>query len=353
MRIGMVGAGFIGQLAHLMNYVEVLGCRVVGLAEFRPSLRAEVCRRYGIPIACETHHELVSRDDVDAVVVVTPRPMTASTVADCLRAGKHVMSEKPMAGTSSRARELVACAEENGVLYGVGYMKRCDEGVLYAKRTLHALLASGELGPVMMVRAHCTMGNSYCRADGHVTTSETAIYPTGGEIMYPAWMNEERGRLFARYVNCFSHNTNLLRFLFEQTPQVEYARVSDLGGQIVILDFGKFRAVLETADVTNRGWDEVTEITFAHGKLIIKTPPPLLKNVAAQVEIIRGGEVQEMLSPQLDWTWSFRRQAQAFVEAIRDRKPLPSPGSDAVHDLELIEAIWQKDEGLAKGRGVL
>ena len=47
-KIGWIGAGFIGQVAHLVNNLEIPGAEVVGLSELRPELGKEVCKRYGI-----------------------------------------------------------------------------------------------------------------------------------------------------------------------------------------------------------------------------------------------------------------------------------------------------------------
>ena len=343
LNIGMIGAGFIGQLAHLMNFVEVRGCRVLALAEYRPELRRKVAERYAIPHAYATHHELLANPQVDAVVVVTPRAYTAPTVLDCLKAGKHVLSEKPMAGTAGQAQELVDCAAENNLHYVVGYMKRHDEGVQLAKCLLDEAIVSGELGPILFARAHCYMGNSYCRADGHVVTEEKAQYSDEGLPSAPPWMPPEQVKPYARFVNCFSHNTNLLRYLFGRVPRVEYAHVRGSSGQVAILDMGGFRASLETGDASNRGWDEVTEVFFADGRLTVRTPPALLKNVPASVELYKAGTAQQIISPQVNWTWAFRRQAEAFVHDILSGAPSLSPGSDAIEDLHLIEKIWQED----------
>lgn len=340
----MIGAGFIGQLAHLMNYVEIASCRVVALAEHRPELRRIVSTRYDIPYAYASHNDLLANPHVDAVVVVTPRPYTATVAMDCLQAGKHVMTEKPMAGTALQSQPLVDCAAANSLHYAVGYMKRYDEGVQLAKRILDGLLASGELGPVLFVRAHCYMGNSYCRADGHVVTDEKADYVDAGLPMAPDWMPDDLIKPYARFVNCFSHNTNLLRFLFGRNPTVEYSHVSSAGGQVVALSFGDFRATLETGDATNRGWDEVTEIYFADGRLTIKTPPALLKNVPATVELYRAGARQQIESPQCDWTWAFRRQAEAFVHDVQEDAESLTPGSDSIQDLHIMEEIWRADQ---------
>lgn len=348
LNIGMVGAGFIGQLAHLMNYVEVRGCRVFALAEYRPELRRKVAERYAIPYTYATHEEMLQNPELDAVIVVTPRPYTAPIVLDCLRAGKHVISEKPMAGTAAQGQELVECAAANGLHYVVGYMKRYDEGVQLAKRLLDEVVASGELGPILYARAHCYMGDSYCRADGHLVTDEKPDYSDGGWPVAPEWLSAELVKPYAMFVNCFSHNTNLLRYLFDKTPTVEYANVSGVNGHIAVLDMGSFRASLEIGGSSNRGWDEVTEIFFADGKITVRTPPALLKNVPASVEIYKAGSIQQVVTPQCNWTWAFRRQAEAFVGDILTGRPSLSAGSDALEDLRLIEKIWSVDQSRSR-----
>ena len=342
-KLGMVGAGFIGQLAHLQNYIEVENCDVVALAEFRPELRARMGKHYDIPRLYETHTELLNDDDIDAVIVVTPRPFTGPTVLDCLNAKKAVLSEKPMAATIEQARTLVQAAESNSVKYTVGYMKRYDEGVQYAKSYLDKVIESKELGELVYARAHCFTGDSYCKADGHLVSSEKPDYSESGWNMWPDWLPEKYRKLYEVYINTYSHNINLLRYLFGSEPSIEYSRVAVSNGQVVILKFGEISVTLETGMVSNRGWDEVTEFYFTDGHLKIFTPPALLKNVPARVEIYRAGQEQVMLQPQMNWTWAFRRQAQSFVNDIQNGTESISSGADSYLDVELIENFWKKD----------
>lgn len=343
LNVGMIGAGFIGQSAHLNCLAEVPECRLLGLAEFRPELRRKVAQRYGIERAYATHRELLEDREIDAVVVVTPRAYTAPVVLDCLEAGKHVLSEKPMAGTVEQGERLVACAKRKGVHYAVGYMKRYDEGVQAAKRYFDAAMSSGELGPLLFARAHCYMGDSYCRASGHVVTEEKAEYADSGWPTAPDWLPAGNAKAYASFVNTYSHNTNLLRHLFGKSPRVEYANLSGGAGHVAVLDFDGVPATLEAGRSSSRVWDEVTELYFADGRLTIKTPPALLKNVPAEVELYKAGTTQEVLMPQCDWTWSFRRQAEAFVRDALDGKPGLSSGADALEDLRLMEELWRKD----------
>lgn len=343
LNVGMIGAGFIGQCAHLVNYVEVRGCRVAALAEFRPELRRKVAERYGIPRVYATHRELLKDSEIEAVVVVTPRPHTAPVVLDCIEAGKHVLSEKPMAGTSEQGQRLVDAASARKLHYAVGYMKRYDEGVQVAKQLLDEAIQSGSLGPVLYARAHCYMGESYANADGHVVTEEKPAYADAGWPVAPEWLPAEWHKPFASFVNTYSHNTNLLRFLFGRTPAIEYVNLRGQAAQVAVLDFGGFSATLETGRVSNRGWDEITEVYFADGRLTLRTPPALLKNVPASVELYRAGATQEVVSPQPNWSWSFRRQAQAFVDDVLGKRESLSSGADALHDLRLIEDMWRME----------
>ncbi|MDP6053926.1 MAG: Gfo/Idh/MocA family oxidoreductase, partial [Candidatus Latescibacteria bacterium] len=105
-RIGMVGVGYIGQIAHLANYMETEGCEVVAIAEIRPDLRDAVAAHYGIPQAFPSHRELLDNAELDAVVAVTRRHHTGPVALDCLQAGKHLFTEKPMAATLQQAETL-------------------------------------------------------------------------------------------------------------------------------------------------------------------------------------------------------------------------------------------------------
>ena len=342
-KLGIIGAGFVGQVAHIMNYVEVTNCQIVALAEYRPILRRKLAERYGIPKTYESHHELLKDPEVEAVVIVTPRRYTAPLALDCLRAGKHVITEKPMAGTLKQAELLVDIAQEKNLNYAVGYMRRYDEGVQLGKKLLDELIASQEIGPVLFVRAHCYAGTSFCNIDGHIKSDEKANYPDEGWPIAPDWLPEEWACEYALFLNTFSHNTNLLRYLFNKMPSVEYSWLQHSAGQIAVLNFGDFVASLETAISINRTWDETTDIYFTKGHLSIRTFPAFLRNIPAQVTLYKGTDKHETFVSNCNWTWAFRRQAEAFVDDILNGRESINSGKDALEDLRLIENIWLKE----------
>jgi len=344
-KIGVIGAGFIGQLAHLDNYAMVDSCRIVALAELRPQLRKKVCQRYEIPKSYATHQEMLQDPEVEAVVAVTTRPMIGPIALDCLQAGKHLITEKPMAGTLEQGEKLVEAARSRGVHYAVGYMRRHDEGVQRAKELLDGLIGSGELGPINYVRAHCFQGDTYCNVDGHVVTDEKVPDNRPEWSIAPDWIPQCKQPDYAWFLNNYCHNINLIRYLLGCTPTVDFARLDHRQGRVVVFDCGDYLAMLEAGEFTSRPRDEVVEIYFEYGKLRIELPPNLLRNVPARVELYKAGETQEIFTPQIGWTWAFRRQAQAFIDDIRnDCDPIAS-GHDALEDMRLIEEIWRSELG--------
>jgi predicted dehydrogenase len=344
-RIGVVGAGMVGQLAHLANFVQIPGCRVAALAELRPRLGALAAKRFGVPKVFPSHRDMLAADVIDAVVVVTRRPATGPVVLDALTAGKHVLSEKPMAHTLDQGRKLVEAAHAHRLTYAVGFMKRHDSGTLRAKRLMNDLIASRELGPILLMRAWCFAGEFACGSDGYVMTDENR--PDGLELWpsAPDWLPQSRHEDYAWFLNVFVHDLNLLRLFVGRTPAVRGVNFDHPNGRVVLFDCGDFPAILEMGEQTGTDWHEGLEIVFEKGRLSLAFPSPLLKNQPATVTLVRGGETSIIPS---GWSWGFRRQAEAFVADITaQREPLAS-GADSLADLELAETIWRRYLGAGK-----
>jgi predicted dehydrogenase len=337
--IGMIGAGMVGQVAHLANFAQLDRCQVVALAELRPELGRRAAARFGVPRVYASHHELLRDDRVDAVVVVTRRAATGPVVLDALAAGKHVLSEKPMAHSLAQAARLVEAAVSRDLRYALGFMKRHDAGTQLAKRLLDGLRKSGELGRILIVRVYCHAGEFACGTDGYVMTDEPrpeglALWPIAPEWLPPALADD-----YAWFLNVHSHDINLLRYLLDEAYVVTAADLSRRNGRVVLLDAGAFPVVIELAESVSHEWREGVEVVFERGRLALTLAAPMLRNQPARVRLYRadGGESE----PVAAWSWSFRRQAEAFVaDVLAGAEPLAS-GADGLADMRLVEEIWR------------
>jgi predicted dehydrogenase len=338
--IGMIGAGMVGQLAHLANFKAIPACRVVALAELRPELGHAAATKFDVPSVYASHRELLADPAVDAVVVVTRRPATGPIVLDALEAGRHVLSEKPMAHSVEQAERLVAAAQRHDRRYAVGYMKRHDAGARHAKALLDRLRASGELGRIVMVRGYCLGGDFVPRDRAFVMTEEPrpeglVLWPTA-----PAWLPPEHATDYAWFLNVFIHDLNILRYLVGATPTVSAVDLRRPNGRLAMLDFGAFPGILEMAEIPSRDWQEGVEIRFERGTLTVAFNAPLASDRPARVVLTRvdAAEPEVFVPPP---SWSFRRQAEAFVADVASGAEPLAGGRDALEDLRLAEAIWR------------
>lgn len=341
LKLGFVGAGFVGQVAHIANYLEVKDCEMTALAEARPLLRDKAHSRYGFKHTYAHHTEMLDDDKVDAVVIVVPRPLIGPIALDSLEAGKHVMTEKPMAGSVAQAERLVEAAARSGARYIVGFQRLHDQGVATALTAVRGFVKSGELGEIVYARAHCFGGVAYCNIDGHVMTDEVAPADLVGWPIAPDGISGDAATGFAHTLNTYCHNVNLLRKFGGCTPRVTFADLGTKNSALATFDFGGFNGLLETGAYGNQGWDEISEVFFEAGRVTVASPPSFIRNVAATVEIYRGGENATITRPVMGHTWSFRRQAESFVRACAQGTPSGAEGADALEDMRLIEAMWR------------
>ncbi|MBF0418023.1 MAG: Gfo/Idh/MocA family oxidoreductase [Magnetococcales bacterium] len=336
--IGIVGAGMISQFCHIANFVEFPECKVVGLAELRPELGASACRRFGIERYFPDHHAMLADPDIHAVVVVTRRHATGPIVLDALRTGRHVLSEKPMAHTTAQATRLVEAAEQSGCHYVVGMMKRHCPGVQKARDLVADLAISGALGPLLLVQAFCYGGDTAAPRHGFDMTGE--IRPDGLTLwpIAPDWLRPGLHQPYADFLNVHIHMLNLLRFVLDRSMQVRFADLHQPNGRAIVFDAEGVLVTYGLVESQRVPWSEGLDLIFERGKLRLRLPPPMLRDVPATVEIETSHGLECI---QVERDWSFRRQARAFVDdIIADNPPLAS-GRDALADMALAEEIWR------------
>ena len=340
-RIGFVGSGQMAQLAHIPNLADHPECELAALAEQRPELGAQIAERYRIPKLYTSHEALASDPDIDAVVAVTLPSSHAPIAIDLLKAGKHLLIEKPLATNVEDGERMVSTAEAANTIFMVSFMKRYDPGVELAKRLIDGLRSSGELGEITFARAH-RFGNDwqYYDAEQWVTTEE--VIPDVG-ARAPSWVPEASIGAFLGFNALYCHNVDLLTHLLGEVKEVEYANVGAGADKQVmaVLRFEGFAAALEGV-YTGALWDEAVKIYFRDGWVEIKTPPPLLRNVPAQVEVCKAGAEPELVSPRPTWGWSFRRADDHFVDCVLGHKEPRTSGAMALKNLYLMEMIFRK-----------
>lgn len=353
LRLGYVGCGFMAQKVHLPNFAAHPNVELVALAEVRPKLRSKVAARYNIPQHFATHEDLARLRELDAVGVSAAFSAQSDIARDLLRAGKHVFMEKPMACSVAKAEEMLAAAKQGGGRLMIAYMKRYDAGNERAKTAIDAFRSSGELGPITFARAHGFCGDWIQNLDTPLDLTDEKYPPS--PLHGPSWMPEKFWGAHANYLQQYTHNLNLLRWFLNGDASQCNVRAVDFDEDgvtgIVALDIGGVRAVIESGSLSASFWDEHTQVYFRDGWVHVHAPALMHKNKPAEVEIYRAGKIQSIERPlaQPPWSWSYRREADHFVQCCLDGLPFRSCGEDTLTDVKLFEEIygvWLKQRGI-------
>lgn len=124
LKIGVVGAGLIGQVEHIPNLARLCSeFEIVGVADASPRMRAELQNR-GFRVF-PTYRELLAQQ-LDAILIAAPDPYHAEIAIAALAVGLHVFCEKPLCYSVAEAKEVASARDRAGKVVQVGYMKRFD-----------------------------------------------------------------------------------------------------------------------------------------------------------------------------------------------------------------------------------
>lgn len=146
-RIGVVGTGMIGQLMHLPILAERADVELSAVADLDRAKAKAIADRFGIPRVLDDDR-LVADEGIGGVVICAPSFIHEDLAASCLRAGKHVLVERPLALSAGGVRHLLRVAEETGKGVVLGMSHRYQPNV----RAMRSAVAAGTMGEVSAVR---------------------------------------------------------------------------------------------------------------------------------------------------------------------------------------------------------
>ncbi len=155
-RLGVVGAGAVLQVAHLPVLKKLRTVEVAALCDTDVPKARALASRFGIPNVYDDIQDLVGHERLDALLICTPNHLHESHIQAGLTAGLHVMVEKPMALSSQSAQKIVRAADRSGkvVMVGMNHRYRPDA------QAIRSFVQGGELGELDSIRAGWHMARS-------------------------------------------------------------------------------------------------------------------------------------------------------------------------------------------------
>ena len=150
-RVGIVGLGTFG-INHLRTFRQLSWqgvCELVAGCDINEQLLEERLKEFDFK-PYTNHQEMLEKEQLDAITVVTPDPYHRPIVLDAAEAGVHILCEKPLDVTVEGCEEMIAACDKAGVLLQVDFHKRYDEYHIAMKQKIDA----GDVGDIQYGYAH-------------------------------------------------------------------------------------------------------------------------------------------------------------------------------------------------------
>ena len=140
MKIALAGQGAFG-VKHLEAIRAIAGVEVISLAGGRPESTQEVAKKFDIPHWTTDLAQTLAQPGLDAVILASPTQTHRAQAEQCMRAGKHVLIEIPVADSLEDVEALLALQQETGVTVMAGHVRRFNPSHQY----VHNLIETGSL----------------------------------------------------------------------------------------------------------------------------------------------------------------------------------------------------------------
>lgn len=328
LRFAIVGCGVISP-THARSIEELPDAQLVALCDILPEKAHELAQAYPADVY-EDYRQLLERDDIDVVVVLTPSGLHAGVGIDAAKAGKHVLVEKPMDVTLDSADALIRACREAGVKLSVISQHRFDPAVAALKKAVD----EDRLGQLNFGGSH----TKWYRSQGY--------YDSGS--WRGTWALDGGGAL----INQSIHYVDLLTYIMGPVEEIHAYCAARAHERIEVEDIAvaaiKFKSgalgLLEGTTAAYPGFCARLDIYGGEGSVIIENDQVLewrLRSgepcpvTAEQTSFIGGTSSKDI------WHYSHRRQIQDLIEAIReDREPLVN-GEEGRRALEIVLAVYE------------
>jgi predicted dehydrogenase len=316
-RVGLISCGNMGsnlaRSAASLDIADVVSCCDVD--EKRATALAEELGA----AHCLDHRDLLSRDDVDAVIVASPNHLHHDHTVDAARAGKHVFCEKPMALNVADCREMIRACEENNVKLMVGQVLR----YLPIPQTINDLLAQEDFGQPFAMS----------------TTRISGGWRRGRRVQ-----QARHWRLDAKTCGGFLYEVNQHELDYMRCVMGEAKSVFARLGHFVRQEFDYADTGYLLIDFASGGFGCLTGGHSAvlgsyDGMILCPNGSIYFDNDRGEVRyMLAGGEATTINVRERQDEPGVQREVREFCEAVLNDTPVPIPGVEGLRNVELAQA---------------
>ncbi len=313
-RFGILGAARIVPQALIKPAEQLDRVEIVAIAARDPLKARAFALAHRIPRVLSSYDDVIGASDIDAIYIPLPNSLHCEWTIRALRAGKHVLCEKPIASNADEAQQMADTASETGLILAEAFHYRYHPLAAY----VHELLHAGRIGRIIHFDGHFAVPSlpTNIRFDWALS---------GGATM-------DLGCYLLDMVRYFSGLKPRVRRAYARVgpPKIDITMEADLAfenGTSARMNCSiapDARAAAWFSAKGERGELLVTNLVAPHGGHLLT----LRTGISEQREVVDG-----------ETTYLY--QLKAFAAAVQDNEPIATTGSDGVLNMRLIDEVYR------------
>jgi UDP-N-acetylglucosamine 3-dehydrogenase len=295
--VAVIGTGFWGR-NHARNLKELSETELLAVCDVNPGRAKAVAEQLDIDAYTDSR-KLLKRRDIEAVTICTWSTKLALEALRALKAGKHVLVEKPMANTVQQARKLVELAQRKERLLTVGFLMRFIPGV----QSIKEAIKKGEIGTLVCA-----------------TAKRVSRWP-------------ERIGDVGVIKDLAIHDIDIMRYLFNKDPIAVYAMAGALKHRLE-----DYAQIMLTFREGKTAFIEANWLTPYKIRKLVVTGSEAIMTADYLTQEVTTETSGQTLSPRYEWVEPLKLELQHFAKCVLNNKEPIITGVDGLKALQIAEA---------------
>jgi len=307
--VAVIGTGFWGR-NHARVFKELEETELLAVCDINAERAKNVAKQFGVR-AYTSMGKLLKNKDIEAVSICVWSLNLAKETLKALKAGKHVLVEKPMATNVKQAEKLLETAEEEGLHLSVGFLMRFIPGIQHMKNAIEDK----------------TIGNLVC-----ATAKRVSEWP-------------ERIGDVGVVKDTAIHDIDIIRYFFGEEPIAVYAKT----GSMKYKKFEDYAQIKLTFEGGKSAFIESNWLTPYKTRTLVVTGSKAIMKLDYITQELTIEDAKKTIQPRYPWQEPLKLELQHFANCIlKKEKPLIT-GTDGLKALQIAEAALKSS---ATGRAV-
>ena len=331
LKIGLLGTGIIIRNSHILTLINNPLAELVAVGNLHQDSLRKIADDFKIPKTYTDFAEMAADPDIDAVVNALPNYLHAPVTIQMLKAGKHVLCEKPMALSVKECEDMIDTAKKTGYKLMIAHMWRFDREIIW----LRNVIMSGKLGKIFKAKSH-----------------EVLIYDIFGEDpSTKSWFVNKSLAGGGAMTDMGIHSFDTLRFVLgDIRPTKVFAKIGTFFKDIEVEDTATLMLEFEGGilSLIEAGWynlyaDEKQGYTQIFGTkgYARAVPSELQIDIEGEWSFVKPQIPQRKQQEDLS---AFQAQMDHFLNCIiKNKEPSPN-GNDGLWAMKILEAAYHSDK---------